>query len=80
MLAYYHRDLLAKVIKMDDYVVWSNGKYNQSMQICRVVGVTANKVVILRQDNSQTRVYPKNLVVITEQVMFNLQNNVGANL
>ena len=79
MQRYYHRDILQKVIQLEDYVVWSNGKYNQQMQICKVKGVTTNKVSIEKNDGSLTRVYPHKLLVISQQVLFNINNNVGAN-
>ena len=72
--------MLAKVIKDNDHVVWSNGKYNQKMTICRVVDTTNEKVVLLLPNKATTRVYPKHLVVITQQVHYNLENNVGSNL
>jgi len=79
LLKHTHRDILAKVIQMNDYVVWSNGKYNQTMKVCRVVGVTRRKVLVLKPDGTTTRVYPNSLCVITQQVFFNLENHVGAN-
>jgi len=48
-------------------------------QHCRVVGVTRRKVLIMKPDGTQTRVYPNSLCVITQQVFFNLENHVGAN-
>lgn len=79
MIRYHHRDIIQKVIQLNDYVVWSNGKYNQQMQICKVVGVTQNKVTIEKGDGTLTRVYPNKLIVVTQQVYHNIENNVGAN-
>lgn len=80
LLDYLHRDKLNRVLKYDDIVVWSNGKYNQPMEIARVVGVTKLKVRIhVLSQNKTTLSYPKNLIVITQQVNANLQGNVGAN-
>jgi len=81
LLNHTHRDKLQRVIRMDDYVVWSNGKYNQSMEIARVVGVTTQKVRInVLSTQSTTLAYPKNLIVISAQIVANLEGNVGANM
>lgn len=79
MLRHRHRDILTKIIQQDDYVVWTNGKYNSQLNVCRVVGVTPEKVVILKQDGRQTRVSPSKVLVITQQVQHNIENHVGAN-
>lgn len=78
MLQHNHRDILAKVIRIDDYVAWSNGKYGKKMSIARVIGTTSEKVVLVA-DEKIKRVYPENLLVITQQVQFNINNNVGSN-
>lgn len=80
MLNFRHRDMLARIIQNDDYVAWSNGKYNQRMAICRVVGATSFKVVIQKSDGKTTRVEPNNLLVITHQVMRNIDDHVGESL
>lgn len=81
LLNHIHRDRLNRVIRLDDYVVWSNGKYNQPLRIGRVTGVTEQKVQIqVLDENRITRSYPKNLIVITAQIMANLEGNVGANV
>lgn len=79
MLQHNHRDMLSKVILLNDYVVWGNGKYGKKMEIVRVIGTTDEKVVVVDNNNKMKRVYPNNLLVITQQVMFNIDNNVGAN-
>lgn len=81
LLNHIHRDMLNRVIRLDDYVIWSNGKYGQTMEVARVIGVTAQKVKIqVVSQNRSTLSYPTNLIVITAQVMANLDGNVGANL
>ena len=81
LLSRTHRDKLQRVIRMDDYVVWSNGKYNQTMEIARVVGVTDQKVRInVISSQSTTLAYPTNLIVISAQIVANLEGNVGANM
>lgn len=80
MLNYRHRDMLARIIQIDDYVAWGNGKYNQSTTICRVVGATTLKVSIQKPDGKITRVEPKNLLVITHQVLRNIEDHVGDSL
>ncbi len=81
LLDYNHRDKLNRIIRGDDIVIWSNGKYNQPIMIARVVGVTKQKVRIHVLSNGKTTLsYPRNLVVITQQVNANLEGNVGANM
>lgn len=80
MLQYRHRDKLARVIQQNDYVVWANGKYGTTMTICSVIGATEEKVAIRKENGKTVRVYPNNLLVITAQVMQNINENVGANL
>lgn len=80
MLRHIHRDMLARVIRDNDYVAWTNGKYNQGLRICRVVGSTAQKVAILTPESKVTRVTPTKLLVVTQQLISNFEENVGANL
>ena len=80
MLTHRHRDKLARVIQLNDYVVWANGKYGTTMTICTAVGATEEKVVIQKENGKTARVYPSNLLVITAQVMQNINDNVGGNL
>lgn len=79
MQRHYHRDIVLKIIKLGDRVIWSNGKYNQRMQICSVVGTTTEKVSIAKLDGTITRVYPSALMVVEQQLRYNDSNNVGAN-
>ncbi|QQK87952.1 hypothetical protein pSalSNUABM01_083 [Salmonella phage pSal-SNUABM-01] len=81
LLDYNHRDKLNRIIRGDDIVIWSNGKYNQPITVARVVGVTKQKVRIHVLISGKTTLsYPCNLVVITQQVNANLEGNVGANM
>lgn len=80
MLNFLHRDILNRVIKQNDYVVWSNGKYGQQMQICSVESATELTVRIVKPDGRLTNVSPKKLLVVTQQILDNVNNNVGANL
>lgn len=78
LLSHAHRDLLGRVFRYNDYVVWSNGKYNSIMQVCRVTNTTNLMVTLLKPDGTTTRAYPSNLIIITQQVYDNLNSNVGA--
>ncbi|UIW10537.1 hypothetical protein PQC38_gp061 [Aeromonas phage BUCT695] len=81
LLQHIHRDMLNRVIRHDDIVVWGNGKYNQKMKIARVVGTTDQKVRIeVISENKTTLARPKNMIVISAQVQANLEGNVGANI
>lgn len=72
--------MLARIVQLDDYVAWSNGKYNQRTTICRVVGATSLKVSIQKPDGKVTRVEPSNLLVITHQILRNIEDHVGETL
>lgn len=74
-----HRDIMSRIIQLDDYVIWSNGKYGQTMQVCQVMGATEEKLSLLKPDGRITRVYPNRVCVITAQVAENIRQNVGAN-
>ncbi|QQG33682.1 hypothetical protein PQC34_gp052 [Cronobacter phage A24] len=81
LLNHIHRDMLHRVIKHEDIVVWSNGKYNQKMRLARVVDTTPQKVRIQLIDSQTTTLArPKNLIVISAQIAANLEGNVGANM
>ena len=76
----YHRDIMGRIIRVNDFCIWSNGKRNQSLDIVKVVYFTNEKV---RCINLKTGVkgnkYPSNLMVVTQQLSDNMLNNVGAN-
>lgn len=79
-LAHTHRDLLNRVIRAKDMVLWSNGKRGQSMMLCTAESSTEETVRIAKPDGRLTNVFPNNLVVVTAQVEKNIAGNVGANM
>lgn len=79
-LGHIHRDKLGRVIRLDDVVVWANGKYGRGLTLGIVAGSTEGTVRIARQDTGRmTNVNSDNLIVITHQAEENLRGNVGAN-
>lgn len=81
LLNHVHRDMLHRVLRHEDIVVWSNGKYNQKMRLARVIDTTPQKVRIQLIDSQTTTLaQPKNLIVISAQIQANLDGNVGANM
>lgn len=79
-LAHTHRDLLNRVIRAKDMVLWTNRKKGQALQLCTVESSTAETVRVAKPDGRLTNVLPTNLVVITAQVEKNLVGNVGVNM
>lgn len=80
-LGHTHRDLLNRVIRSKDIVVWANRKQGSGMVIAEVAGSTSETVRIARSDNGRlTNVNPENLIVLTAQVEKNIAGNVGANM
>lgn len=80
-LGHTHRDLLNRVIRSKDIVVWANRKQGSGMVIAEVAGSTVETVRIARSDNGRlTNVNSENLIVITAQVERNIAGNVGANM
>lgn len=81
LLQHIHRDMLNRVLRDGDIVVWSNGKYNQKMQLARVIGTTPEKVRIETIATVKTTLArPRNLIVISAQIQANLDGNVGVNM
>lgn len=81
LLNHIHRDMLQRVIRHNDVVVWSNGKYGQKMKLARVIDTTAEKVKIEVINTRVTTIaLPKNLIVISAQIQANIEGNVGANI
>lgn len=81
MLGHLHRDLLNRVIKQYDVVVWANRKYGTGLTICRVMDSTPETIRLHKlTDDKLTNVNPNNVIVITQQINDNLENNVGSNL
>ncbi|MGL5579782.1 MAG: hypothetical protein ACRDCE_02255 [Cetobacterium sp.] len=80
-LPYNHRDMVHRVIRRGDYVMWSNGKYGQRMRLCEVMNATEEKINILPVGAQRVTIaYPSNLMVVTAQIEKNVEGNVGANL
>lgn len=80
-LGHTHRDLLNRVIRSKDIVVWANRKQGSGMVIAEVAGSTQETVRISRADNGRlTNVNSENLIVISAQVERNIAGNVGANM
>lgn len=81
LLSHVHRDMIHRVLRHGDIVVWSNGKYNQKMKLARVLDTTPLKVRIEVIDEQRTTLAePKNMLVISAQIQANLDGNVGANM
>lgn len=78
-LPHRHRDALQRVIRVNDYVVWSNKKKGMGLEVCSVSGSTEETVRIARLSGRLTNVSPLNLIVITAQVERNIEGNVGVN-
>ncbi|MCS5736690.1 UNVERIFIED_CONTAM: hypothetical protein RF648_21170 [Kocuria sp. CPCC 205274] len=85
MLKHIHRDMLNRVIRLDDIVIWSPQEYNSRFKFGTVTGTTPKRVYVkLKTDiREEVRPYPirissKNLLVITQQVLANIEGNVGA--
>lgn len=79
-LAHTHRDMLNRVIRSKDMVLWSNRKKGQPMLLCTVGSSTEETVRIAKPDGRFTNVLPTNLVVVTAQIEKNLAGNVGVNM
>lgn len=81
LLKHIHRDMLNRVIKHGDYIAWANSDYGSKIRIGVVSHTTAKKVyfTLPAEENRLTRAFPKNMLVITNQVMANIEGNVGLN-
>lgn len=80
MLSHLHRDMLNRVIQQSDIVAWTNGKYGQRLQFCRVESTTNQTVRIIKPNGRLTNVSPSNLLVVTQQINDNYERNVGINM
>lgn len=79
-LSHVHRDQLGRVIRGGDHVVWSNRKVGSAMRIGTVESATPEKIRIYVHNRQRyTNVFPGNVIVITEQLLQNVRDNVGAN-
>ena len=80
LLRHIHRDKLQRVIRLNDYVAWGNGKYGKGLEVAKVIGTTPNRLQIFNlEKNKTTYAFPDNLIVITQQVEANVEGNVGVN-
>ncbi|MCS5737059.1 UNVERIFIED_CONTAM: hypothetical protein RF648_20655 [Kocuria sp. CPCC 205274] len=79
LIKHVHRDMLSRVIKLGDFVAWSNNEYGRAITLGKVVGTFPEKIKIqvINEGDRITRVYPHNVMVITAQVMANIEGNVG---
>lgn len=85
LLGFIHRDMFNRVIRINDIVAWGPHQPNQRIKIGTVTGVTPKRVyVLLKTDiRDPVRDYPiriasKHLMVITQQILANIEGNVGA--
>lgn len=78
-LSHTHRDLVHRVIRQGDVVVWTNRKQGMGLVLCRVESSTVETVRISTPDGRLTNVTPANLLVVTHQIERNLAGNVGIN-
>lgn len=81
-LGHLLRDKLNRVIRRNDYAIWTNKKYGTGLNVVAVIASTPQKVKIrpLESDpNSKPLVVsPDNIIIITSQIEANLEGNVGA--
>lgn len=79
MLKHIHRDMLNRVIKIGDHIAWANSDYGSKIRIGIVTHTTPKKVyfILPTEDNRESRAYPINMLVITQQVLENIKGNVG---
>lgn len=79
-LNHTHRDMVLRIIRLRDVVAWTNKKYGQGLILCTVEGSTGEKVRIAKPDGTLTNVRPDNVMVVTHQVIKNIEGNVGRNV
>lgn len=76
-----HRDHLKRVIRNGDIVVHTNHRQSTGYTLCTVYGAGKAQVKLKRIDNGEKlRAYPRNLIVLTQQIECNMEGNVGANI
>lgn len=85
LLNHIHRDMLNRVIRVDDIVAWSPQEVNSRLKFGTVTGTTPKRVYVqLKTDTREEvrpypiRIAPYHLLVITQQVYANINGNVGA--
>jgi len=78
MQKFYHRDMLGRYIKNRDIVAWSIGNQGYLLRVLQVVGSTAKRVKVYDPEKGKSvDVLPTNCIVITQQVLDNIQRNVA---
>ena len=78
MQSFYHRDMLGRFIKNRDLVAWSIGNQGYLLKVLQVVGSTEKRVKVYDPEKGKTKaVLPANCIVITQQVLSNIQRNVA---
>lgn len=79
MQKYYHRDMLGRYIKNRDIVAWSIGNQGYLLKVLQVVGSTAKRVKVYDPEKGKSKdVLPTNCIVITQQVLNNIERNVAS--
>ena len=78
MQQFYHRDMLGRYIKNRDVVAWSIGNQGYLLKVLQVTGSTAKRVKVYDPEMGRSKsVDPQNCIVITQQVISNLERNVA---
>lgn len=78
MQQFYHRDMLGRFIKNRDVVAWSIGNQGYLLKVLQVTGSTAKRVKVYDPEMGRSKsVDPQNCIVITQQVMANIERNVA---
>ena len=78
MQKFYHRDMLGRFIKNRDVVAWSIGNQGYLLKVLQVTGSTAKRVKVYDPEMGRSKsVDPQNCIVITQQVIDNLERNVA---
>lgn len=78
MQQFYHRDMLGRFIKNRDVVAWSIGNQGYLLKVLQVTGSTEKRVKVYDPVMGKSKsVDPQNCIVITQQVIANLEKNVA---
>lgn len=78
MQQFYHRDMLGRFIKNRDVVAWSIGNQGYLLKVLQVTGSTAKRVKVYDPEMGRSKsVDPQNCIVITQQILSNLERNVA---
>lgn len=80
-LDYVHRDKMLRPIRGGDIVVWTNAKKGSHLQTGVVINATSQRIKLQMLEVDKTRIVsPDNCVVITQQLLCNVDDNVGASM